>query len=214
MLHVRQPNGCLFLTVLSKIADILWVSEQAANSVEFGLKGRCKKLCYFSNVKLKQLFCGLALVLLITVFGCSSGEIQNFENIRIESDFRLSYLDIRIVLLDGNRKALIWSESILTPQIGVSAISESKFITDAKIYSMRQGAKSEKVYDGQLFDLRWGSLGRSNIRLLRSEIPRSLIREDPQRDTEMGIITVTVETDKQGPFSHTLENSRIYTSLP
>ena len=171
-------------------------------------------MCWFSDVKLKQFFGGLALVHLIAIFGCSSGEIQNFENIRIESDYRLGYLDIRVILLDRNRNALIWSESILTPRVGVNAISESKFITDATIYSMRQGAKSEKVYDGQLFDLRWGSLGRSNIRLLRSEIPRSLILEDPQRDTEMGIITVTVETDKQGPFSHTLENTRIYTSLP
>lgn len=188
--------------------------EQAAYSVEFGLEGRCTKLYCFSNVKTEQLFCGLASVLLIAIFGCSSGEIQNFDNIRIESDFRLSYLDIRIILLDKNRRPLIWSESILTPRIGVNAISESKFITDATIYSTRQGAKSEKVYDGQLFDLRWGSLGRSNLRLLRSEIPRSLILEDPQRDTEMGIITVTVETDKQGPFSHTLENTRIYTSLP
>lgn len=166
------------------------------------------------NVKLKRLFGRLALVQLFAIFGCSSGEIQNFENIRIESDYRLGYLDIRIILLDRNRNALIWSESILTPGVGVNAISESKFITDATIYSMRQGAKSEKVYDGQLFDLRWGSLGRSNIRLLRSEIPRSLILEDPQRDTEMGIITITVETDKQGPFSHTLENTRIYTGLP
>lgn len=188
--------------------------EQAAYSVEFGLEGRCTKLYCFRNVKTEQLFSGLASVLLIAIFGCSSGEIQNFDNIRIESDFRLSYLDIRIILLDKNRRPLIWSESILTPRIGVNAISESKFITDATIYSTRQGAKSEKVYDGQLFDLRWGSLGRSNLRLLRSEIPRSLILEDPQRDTEMGIITVTVETDKQGPFSHTLENTRIYTSLP
>ena len=166
------------------------------------------------NVKLKRLFGGFALVQLFAIFGCSSGEIQNFENIRIESDYRLGYLDIRIILLDRNRNALIWSESILTPGVGVNAISESKFITDATIYSMRQGTKSEKVYDGQLFDLRWGSLGRSNIRLLRSEIPRPLILEDPQRDTEMGIITVTVETDKQGPFSHTLEDTRIYTGLP
>ena len=179
-----------------------------------GRKGRCKRLYCFINEKLKQFLCGLSLALLIAILGCSSGEIQNFENIRIESDFRLGYLDIRIILLDKNRNALIWSESILTPQVGVNAVSESKFITDATIYSMRQGAKSEKVYDGQLFDLRWGSLGGSNIRLLRSEIPRSLIQEDPQRDTEMGILTITVETDKQGPFSHTLESTRIYTSVP
>ena len=193
---------------------MLWVFEQSAKSIGFGLKSRRQRLYCIRNVKLKRLFGGFALVQLFAIFGCSSGEIQNFENIRIESDYRLGYLDIRIILLDRNRNALIWSESILTPGVGVNAISESKFITDATIYSMRQGTKSEKVYDGQLFDLRWGSLGRSNIRLLRSEIPRPLILEDPQRDTEMGIITVTVETDKQGPFSHTLEDTRIYTGLP
>ena len=168
----------------------------------------------FGNKKTRKLFCGIASVCLTAIFGCSSGEIENFANIALDSDYRSGRLDIAVLLLDENRKPLIWSESILTPQIGVSVVSESKFITDAEIYSMREGVKSEKVYDGRLIDLHWGSLQGSNVRLLRSEIPHGLIREDPRRDTEMGIITVTVQTDKQGPFSHTLENTRIYRSAP
>ena len=85
------------------------------------------------------------------------------------------------------------SESILTPQIGVSLLSESEFITNTKIYLMRQGAKSAEVYDGRLIDLRWGLLGETNSRVLFAEIPHALINEDPERDTEIGIITVTVQ---------------------
>ena len=168
----------------------------------------------FGNKKTRKLFCGIASVCLTAIFGCSSGEIENFANIALDSDYRSGRLDIAVFLLDKNRKPLIWSESILTPQIGVSIVSESKFITNAKIYSMREGVKGEKVYDGELFVLRWGTLAGTNVRLLRSEIPHSLIREDSQRDTELGIITVTVKTDKQGPFSDTLEKTQIYRGVP
>ena len=168
----------------------------------------------FSNEKIQGLFCRLASAFLITICGCSSGEIENFANIRIESEYRSKRLEIQIILLDENRNSLVWTGSILTPQIGVSIVSESKFITNAKIYSMREGVKGEKVYDGELFVLRWGTLAGTNVRLLRSEIPHSLIREDSQRDTELGIITVTVKTDKQGPFSDTLEKTQIYRGVP
>jgi len=167
------------------------------------------------NRKIDSLFYGFFSALLVAMLGCSTGEIDNFENIRVESDYRLDRLELQIVLLNENGNPLYWSKSILTPQIGVSVLSESKFKTNAKIYSMRNGVKHTKVYDGRLIDLRWSSLPEANIRLFRAEIPHGLISEDPQRDTEMGIITVTLETDKQGPFSDTLENTRIYSrSVP
>ncbi|MBI1927007.1 hypothetical protein HYR99_22540 [Candidatus Poribacteria bacterium] len=167
------------------------------------------------NRKTYSLFCGVFSALLVAMLGCSTGEIDNFEDIRIESDYRLDRLELQIVLLNENGNPLYWDQSILTPQIGVSVLSESKFKTNAKVYSMRNGIKHTKVYDGRLIDLRWSSLPEANIRLFRAEIPHGLITEDPQRDTEMGIITVTLETDKQGPFSDTLENTRIYSgSVP
>jgi hypothetical protein len=38
-----------------------------------------------------------------------------------------------------------------------------------------------------------------------------MIDEDRERDTQRGILTVTVRTEKQGPFTDTLTRVRIYT---
>ncbi len=168
----------------------------------------------FRNRKIQRLFHWLGWGFLIAILGCSTGEIQNFAAIKVESDFRTNRLDFRILLLNNKGNPLILSESILTPQIGVSLLPESKFTTNAKIYSMRQGVKSAKVYDGRLIDLSWGVIGGTHKRILFAEIPHALISEDPQRDTEMGIVTVTIQTDKQGPFSDTVENTRIYGRAP
>ena len=149
---------------------------------------------------------------LIVILGCSSGEIQNFAGIDIDSDSRLQRLDIRVFLVDRRGNHLLWNSSILTPQIGVSTVSESKFTTNAKIYSMRQGTRGVKVYDGRLLDRRWSREVGSPFRLLRAEVPHALIKDDPARDTEMGSMTITVQTDKQGPFTATLEPTQVYRS--
>ena len=78
---------------------------------------------------------------------------------------------------------------------------------------MRNGTKNKKVYDGRFIDLRWGALG-GNRRVLFAEIPHRLIEEDEQRDTRMGVIIVTLQTDKQGPFKDTLEKAQIYGRAP
>lgn len=75
---------------------------------------------------------------------------------------------------------------------------------------MRNGEKNMKVYDGRLLDVRWGQETNSLDRLLKAEIPRSLIDEDPNRDTTTGVITVEIKTDKQGPFMDTIEKTEIY----
>ncbi|MCZ6678306.1 MAG: hypothetical protein O7E52_13765 [Candidatus Poribacteria bacterium] len=224
----------------------------------------------------------------MATLSCASGEITNFENIQIELEYRADRLDVRILLLDRNRKPLILSESILTPQIGVSVLSESEFTTNAKIYSVRrdallfradaqsqsdldvrvipdelrqafenngfplsqrvivsiqkqgsewlivdrenqrmgfvrreedelniyQGVESAEVYDGRIRDLHWATQGGTNARMLRGEIRHRQIREDPQRNTEIGSITLTIQTDKQGPFSDTLHGTRIYRNAP
>jgi hypothetical protein len=171
-------------------------------------------VAFFQNGKIQRSVRWLSCGFLIAILGCDTGEIQNFAAIQIESDFRIDRLKLRIFLLDRNRRSLILSESILTPQIGLSLVSESEFITNAKIYSMRQGVKSAKVYDARLRNLRWGGISGTHARVLFAEIPLPLISQDPQRDTEIGIITITVETDKQGPFSDTLENTRVYRTAP
>ena len=45
---------------------------------------------------------------------------------------------------------------------------------------------------------------------MTAEIRRAFIDEDPERDTPLGIITVEIQTEKQGPFSDTLERTAIY----
>ena len=155
----------------------------------------------------------LAWGCLSAILGCETGVIDNFEGIKIETTFRFDRIEFDIFLLNENGRPLIQTGSILTPGIGVSTLSSSKFTTKVEIYSMRDGAKSKKVYDGRLIRLEWGAVG-GNRRVLFAEIPHRLIEEDEQRDTEMGVIIVTLQTDKQGPFKDTLEKARIYSQAP
>ena len=155
----------------------------------------------------KPLLVGISVLALLS---CGSGEIQNFEGIRIQSDPRVDRIDLRIYLVDRNGTPLIWNQSILSPSVGVSTISEADFTTNAKVYSLRNGQRHRKVYDGRLIDLRWSRELNRLDRLMTAEIPRALIAEDPERDTPLGIITIEIETEKQGPFSDTLERTEIY----
>ena len=75
---------------------------------------------------------------------------------------------------------------------------------------MRNGKPHKKVYDGRLFDLRWSQQLNRLDRLMTAEIRRAFIDEDPERDTPLGVITVEIQTEKQGPFSDTLERTAIY----
>lgn len=147
---------------------------------------------------------------LLAMFSCGSGEIQNFEGIAIHADPRTDRIDLRIYLTDRHGTPLIWNQSILSPNVGVSTISEADFTTNVKVYSMRNGEKHRKVYDERLIDLRWAQELNRLDRLMTAEIPRIFIEEDPERDTHLGIITVEIQTEKQGPFTDTLENAEIY----
>ena len=149
-------------------------------------------------------------ICVLTMLSCGSGVIQNFEGIQLQSDPRVDRIDLRIYLVDKNGIPLIWNQSILSPSVGVSTISEADFTTSAQVYSMRNGVQHKKVYDGRLIDLRWSQELNRLDRLMTAEIPRYLIDEDPERDTPLGIITVEIQTEKQGPFSDTLERTAIY----
>ncbi len=160
------------------------------------------------NLKLRNLV--LVGICVLFVFSCGSGVIQNFEGIEIQSDPRVDRIDLRIYLTDRNGRPLVWNQSILSPSVGVSTISEADFTTNAQVYSIRNGEKHRKVYDGRLIDLRWSQELNRLDRLLTGEIPRFLIEEDPERDTHLGVIVVEIQTEKQGPFSDDLERTAIY----
>ncbi len=149
-------------------------------------------------------------ICVFATLSCGSGVIQNFEGIRLQSDPRVDRIDLRIYLVDRNGIPLIWNQSILSPSVGVSTVSEADFTTNAKVYSIRDGKSHKKVYDGRLLDLRWSQELNRLDRLMTAEIPRGFIDEDPERDTYLGVITVEIQTDKQGPFSDTLERTAIY----
>lgn len=152
----------------------------------------------------------LLSICVLIMLSCGSGEIQNFEGIAIHADPRVDRIDLRIYLVDRNGTPLIWNQSILSPSVGVSTISEADFTTNVKVYSIRNGEKHRKVYDGRLIDLRWSQELNRLDRLMTAEIPRAFIAEDPERDTPLGIIIVEVQTEKQGPFTDTLEKAEIY----
>lgn len=162
------------------------------------------------QIKLQLRGIMLVGICVIALLACGSGEIQNFEGIQVLSDPRIDRIDIRIYLLDKHGTPLIWSQSILSPNVGVSTISETDFITNVEVYSMRDGKKHRKVYDGRLYHVRWAQEPNSFDRLLSAEIPRWIIEEDPERDTYLGVITVEVQTEKQGPFTDTIESTAIY----
>ncbi len=160
------------------------------------------------NMKIRNVV--LVGICVLIMFSCGSGVIQNFEGIEIQSDPRVDRIDLRIYLLDRNGTPLIWNQSILSPNVGMSTISEADFTTNVKVYSIRNGVKHRKVYDGRLIDLRWSQELHRLDRLLTAEIPRVFIEEDPERDTHLGVIVVEIQTDKQGPFSDDLERTAIY----
>ena len=160
------------------------------------------------NLKLRSVV--LVGICILFLLSCGSGMIQNFEGIEIHSDPRVDRIDLRIYLLDRNGRPLIWNQSILSPSVGTSTISELDFTTSAQVYSIRDGEKHRKVYDGRLLDVRWSQELYRLDRLLTAEIPRALIEDDPERDTQLGIITVEIQTEKQGPFTDSLERTAIY----
>lgn len=146
----------------------------------------------------------------LMLLSCGTGEIQNFEGISILTEPRVNRINVTIYLTDKDGVPLIWNQSILSPSVGVSTLSDADFTTNAKVYSMRNGQKHRKVYDGRLVDVRWAQEANNLDRLLKAQIPLRLIEEDPERDTYKGVITVEIKTDKQGPFSDTDEEAIIY----
>ena len=168
---------------------------------------------FLKDKTVRKILPWLACGCLIAILGCETGIIDNFAGIRVETEFEFDRIEFYIFLLNKNGNELIRTGSITTPGTGPRSLSESKFTHHVEIYSMRNGVKNKKVYDGPFIDLHWFP-DRRNYRVLYGEIRHRLIEEDEQRDTKMGVIIVTLQTDKQGPFKDTLEDVRIYSQDP
>ena len=192
-----------------ELTDVFCFNLQSSRHAPRAVKPKSRRQVCFPTKRgnIQVVLIGICVLVMLS---CGSGEIQNFEGIEIQSDPRVDRIDLRIYLLDRNGIPLIWNQSILSPNVGVSTISEADFTTNVKVYSMRNGAKHKKVYDGRLIDLRWSQELNRLDRLLTAEIPRVFIEADPERDTPLGVITVEIQTEKQGPFTDTLERTAIY----
>lgn len=160
---------------------------------------------------LKSFLILLSLIFLLMFTGCETGEIANLGAIEVKTKhYYHSYILVEITLKSSNGYSLLWQKSILNPQIGTSVISAEEFDTDIKIYSLSDDAENKKVYDGRLADLHWNRMTANTPRVLIGNVPKILIEDDPQRDTELGNIEVTLITPKQGSFTDKVEKVQIY----
>ena len=153
---------------------------------------------------------GRWLFLSLLLFSCDTGKIANLSSIRITADLLTNKISVGIFLQDHSGNYLVWNQSFLTPQSGVSIIPEEDFDTNVKVYSMKYGDRNKTVYDGRLAGLHWNRAVSETPRLLLGDIPLILIQRDAERDTAFGVIELTLTTPKQGDFFATAENVKIY----
>ena len=112
-------------------------------------------------------------------------------------------------LRDAQGYPLVWVNTAIGPQ-GGGVLSPSKLDTEVALYSTKEGQEHKRVYHGRLRDLRWNPIVVDNPRLLIGDIPTPLIESDPERDSPLGVIEVTLKTPKQGNFFTRQENVQIY----
>lgn len=144
------------------------------------------------------------------MIGCSTGEIANLEQIQIESVLRERDLIIVIFSLrDGGGHSLVWVNTSIGLQ-GGGVLSEDELDTEVLLYSMKEGQESKKIYHGRLRDLHWNQVYVDNPRILIGEIPADLLETDPERDSPLGIIELTLKTPKQGDFFTREEQVELY----
>lgn len=171
------------------------------------------KISRIRNTKLSlRLHSVLSLFILSVIFtGCGSGEIANLGGIAVDTDYYYHrYIIVEITLKSSKGYSLLWEESILNPQVGADVVPEEDFETNVKIYSLSNGVENKKVYDGKLADLHWNRMVANTPRILIGKVPTILIKDDPQRDTELGNIEVTLITPAQGSFTDKVEGVKIY----
>lgn len=160
-------------------------------------------------LKLSSILTFIVITFMFT--GCETGEIENLGGIEIETTYYYhSYILVEITLVSPEGYSLLWEESILNPQIGVSIIPEEEFDTNVKIYSLVDGVENKKVYDGRLADLHWNRMIANTPRRLIGKIPKILIENDSERNSIFGNIEVKLITPNQGSFTEKVEGVRIY----
>jgi len=145
------------------------------------------------------------LGLVFCLLSCDTGIIDNLGGISIDALFRRDRIDVKIFLQDKSGNKLLWGQRVSATQPGFIAPIED-FDTHLIVYS----DENHNVYDGRLAYLRWNASIPDTPRRLLGYIPIRLIKEDAERETNMGIIELTLITPKQGNFSARVENVQIY----
>lgn len=131
--------------------------------------------------------------------------IDNLAGISIGVVSRRDRIDVQIFLQDSAGNKLFWGHRVSAAQPGF-VVPEADFDTHLTVYS----DENHNVYDGRLVYLRWNATIPDTPRILLGYIPTRLIKEDADRETNMGIIELTLITPKQGNFSARVENVQIY----
>ena len=131
--------------------------------------------------------------------------IDNLGGISTDAVFRPDRIDVKIFLLDRAGNKLLWGQRVSAAQPGFIAPIED-FDTHLMVYS----DENQNVYDGRLAHLRWNASIPDTPRMLLGYIPIELIKEDAERETNMGVIELTLITPKQGNFYARAENVQIY----
>jgi len=159
-----------------------------------------------NNYYLQQSFVKIAiLALLFGILSCDTGMIDNLSSISIATTFRSSRINVKIYLQAEGGIKLLWGQRVSPSQPGF-VVPEEDFETHLKVYS----DSNHNVYDGRLGDLHWNTKIPDTPRMLLGYIPTGLIKEDAERETNTGIIELTLITPKQGNFYARLDNAQIY----
>ncbi len=169
------------------------------------------------NNYLQQSFVKIAILALVFgILSCDTGMIDNLSGISIAATFHGDRINVKIFLQTETGSKLLWGQRVSQSQPGF-VVPEEDFDTHLKVYSdghlgTEWGGEAgfHNVYDGRLADLHWNATISDTQRMLLGYIPTRLIKEDAERETNTGIIELTLITPKQGNFDARLDNVQIY----
>jgi hypothetical protein len=148
-------------------------------------------------------------LLALVLGGCETKTIQNLGAIDVGAQLSLEGLRVEIFLLTETGERLYWESGILGPT-GERPLSPSEFDTKVELWSLRNGQRHVRVYAGRLGGLRWSVSGAYGYRSLVGLVPRYAIQDDPETDSLIGEMDVTLKTPKQGDFHQSAYDVPLY----
>ena len=155
---------------------------------------------------------GVAFLLfcLVVTWGCETKTIQNLADIEAEAHLRLTSLEVRLYLLTDTGERLRWESSLVGPVGDVLPIEDLD--TYVEVWSLRDGQRNKRVYAGRLRGLTWSIGQATSHRSLVGDVPLYAYAVDPEADSALGEIDVTLTTPNQGDFSNTIFNVQIFSA--